>query len=55
MRIAKVVGLGGAENEPFHYVALDEVSGDQQLAIEIGHAEAFSLPLTSVGPHGAAR
>jgi uncharacterized protein len=44
MRIAKVVGLGAADDEPFHqYVVLDEVAGDRQLAIEIGHAEAFSL------------
>ena len=43
MRIAKVVGLGAAEDEPFFYVVLEEVSGDRQLAIAIGHAEAFSL------------
>jgi bifunctional DNase/RNase len=47
MRIAKVVGLRDAEDEPFHqyveYVALEEVSGDRQLAIAIGQSEAFSL------------
>ena len=43
MRIAKVVGLATAEDEPFYYVVLDEVAGDRQLAIVIGHAEAFSL------------
>jgi bifunctional DNase/RNase len=43
MRIAKVVGLATAEDEPFHYVVLEEVAGDRQLAIAIGHAEAFSL------------
>jgi bifunctional DNase/RNase len=43
MRIAKVVGLTTAEDEPFYYVVLEEVAGDRQLAIAIGHAEAFSL------------
>jgi len=43
MRIAKVVGLGAADDELFQYVVLDEVSGDRQLAIGIGQAEAFSL------------
>ena len=43
MRIAKVVGLATAEDEPFYYVVLEEVAGDWQLAIAIGHAEAFSL------------
>jgi uncharacterized protein len=43
MRIAKVVGLATAEDQPFHYVVLEEVVGDQQLAIAIGHTEAFSL------------
>ena len=44
MRISKVVGLSGADDEPFHqYVVLKEVAGDRLLAIEIGHAEAFSL------------
>jgi bifunctional DNase/RNase len=43
MRIAKVVGLGAADDELFEYVVLDEVAGDQHLAIEIGQAEAFSL------------
>jgi bifunctional DNase/RNase len=43
MRIAKVVGLGAAGDEPFYYVVLDEVAGDRQVAIAIGHAEAFSL------------
>jgi uncharacterized protein len=43
MRIAKVVGLGAADDEFFEYVVLEEVAGDRQLAIEIGQAEAFSL------------
>ena len=47
MRIAKVVGLSAAEDEPFHqyaqYVELEEVAGDRHLGIAIGHAEAFSL------------
>jgi uncharacterized protein len=43
MRIAKVVGLGAAEDEPFFYVVLEEVSGDRQLAILIAQPEAFSL------------
>jgi bifunctional DNase/RNase len=43
MRIAKVVGLGAAEDEPSYYIVLEELSGDRRLAIAIGHAEAFSL------------
>jgi bifunctional DNase/RNase len=43
MRIAKVVGLATAEDELFHYVVLEELSGDRQLAIAIGQPEAFSL------------
>jgi uncharacterized protein len=44
MRIAKVVGIGAADDEPFHqYVVLEEASGDRQLAIAIGQPEAFSL------------
>jgi uncharacterized protein len=44
MRIAKVVGLRGANDEPFHqYVVLEELAGDRQLAMAIGQAEAFSL------------
>jgi Domain of unknown function (DUF151) len=47
MRIAKVVGLRAADDEPFHqfhqYVVLEEVVGDRHLAIAIGQAEAFSL------------
>ena len=42
MRIDKVVGLMYG-NEKFLCVVLDEVTGDRQLAIEIGQAEAFSL------------
>jgi len=42
MRIAKVVGLA-ADDESFDYVVLEEVTGDQQFAISIGDAEAFSL------------
>jgi uncharacterized protein len=44
MRVAKVVGLSAADDEPFHqYVVLEEVAGDRRLPIEIGQAEAFSL------------
>jgi bifunctional DNase/RNase len=43
MWIAKVVGLATAEDELFHYVVLEEMSGDRQLAIAIGQPEAFSL------------
>jgi bifunctional DNase/RNase len=43
MRIAKVVGLAAAEDEPLHYVVLQELAGDRQLAIAIGQSEAFSL------------
>jgi uncharacterized protein len=42
-RIAKVVGLATAEDEPFYFVVLEEVAGDRHFAIAIGHAEAFSL------------
>jgi bifunctional DNase/RNase len=44
MRIAKVVGVGGAEDEVVRcVVVLDEVTGDRRLPIMIGQAEAFSL------------
>jgi uncharacterized protein len=44
MRIAKVVGLRAADDEPFHqYVVLEEVAGDRHFAIAIGQPEAFSL------------
>jgi uncharacterized protein len=43
MRIAKVVGLGAADDELVHYVVLDQVAGDRQLVFAIGHAESFSL------------
>jgi bifunctional DNase/RNase len=43
MRVAKAVGLATAEDQPFYYVVLDEVSGGRQLAIAIGQPEAFSL------------
>jgi len=39
----KVVGLATAEDEPFFYVVLEELSGDRQLAIAIGQPEAFNL------------
>jgi bifunctional DNase/RNase len=44
MRIAKVAGFAPplADTER-HFVVLEEVSGDRQLAVEIGQAEAFSL------------
>ena len=48
MRIAKVVGLRAAEDEPVRqYVVLEEVAGDRHLAIAIGQAEAFTLAATS--------
>jgi bifunctional DNase/RNase len=44
MRIAKVVGLSPADDEPFHqYVVLEAVAGDRHLAIAIGQPEAFCL------------
>jgi bifunctional DNase/RNase len=43
MRVAKVVGLGAAEDELFQCVVLDEVAGDRHLPISIGQPEAFSL------------
>jgi uncharacterized protein len=44
MRIAKVVGLRAANDEPaYQYVVLEEAAGDRQLAIAIGQPEAFSL------------
>jgi bifunctional DNase/RNase len=43
MRIAKIVGLGAADDELFQYVVLDEVAGDRHLAIAMGQPEAFSL------------
>jgi bifunctional DNase/RNase len=44
MRIAKVVGLRAANDEPFHqYVVLEELAGDRELTIAIGQPEAFSL------------
>jgi len=44
MRIAKVVGLRAADDEPFHqYVVLEELLGDRHFAIAIGQREAFSL------------
>ena len=44
MRIAKVVGVSAADDEPLHqYVVLEEVAGDRHLAIAIGQPEAFSL------------
>jgi uncharacterized protein len=43
MRITKAVGLATAGDQLFHYVVLEEVAGDRQLAIEIGQSEAFSL------------
>jgi uncharacterized protein len=43
MQIAKVVGLSAADDQWFPYVVLEEVAGDQQLAITIGQPEAFSL------------
>ena len=44
MRIAKVVGFGPPLAEPSReFVVLEEVSGDRQLAVEIGSTEAFLL------------
>jgi bifunctional DNase/RNase len=50
MRIAKVVGVGTAEDEVVRcVVVLDEVAGDRQLPIMIGQAEAFSLAARLAG------
>jgi len=44
MRIAKVVGLSAADEQPVRqYVVLEEEAGDRHLAIAIGQPEAFSL------------
>jgi bifunctional DNase/RNase len=43
MRIAKVVGLSAAGDKLFQCVVLDEMTGDRQLSIQIGQAEAFNL------------
>jgi bifunctional DNase/RNase len=43
MRIAKVVGVGAAEDEPVPCVVLEEVVGDRHLPILVGQAEAFNL------------
>jgi bifunctional DNase/RNase len=43
MQIAKVIGLSAADDQWFPYVVLEEVAGDQLLAIAIGQPEAFSL------------
>jgi hypothetical protein len=51
MRIAKVVGLTAADNELRQSVVLEEVTGDRQVAIEIGQAEAFSLAARLVSSH----
>ena len=55
MRIAKVVGLAAAEDEPFYYVVLEELAGDRQLAIAIGQPEGSAWRLASVGSHGLVR
>ena len=50
MRIAKVVGLGAAEDEQVDWaVVLDEVAGDRHFPILIGLAEAFSLSARLAG------
>jgi bifunctional DNase/RNase len=42
MRVSKVVGLTDGDGVS-EFVVLDEVGGDRQLLIQIGHAEAFAL------------
>lgn len=42
MRISKVVGLKDGDGVS-EFVVLDEVGGERQLLIQIGHAEAFAL------------
>jgi len=50
MRIAKVVGFGPPLSEDdFRCVVLEAVSGDRQIVIEIGEAEAFSLAASLQG------
>jgi hypothetical protein len=56
MRIAKVVGLSAANDEPpDQYVVLEELAGDRQLAIAIGQPEAFSLAARLGGIAGLVR
>lgn len=43
MRISKVVAAGGAEDDIFECVVLDEVHGHRHLVIQIGSSEAFGL------------
>ena len=51
MGIAKVVGLSAADNELRQYVVLEEVTGDRQVAMEIGQAGAFSLAARLASSH----
>ena len=56
MRIAKVVEIREAEDEPFHqYVVLEEVAGDRHLAIEIGHPEPSAWRVAWVESPGGVR
>jgi len=50
MRITKVVGFHQDEGA-LEYAVLDEVSGTQQLVIQIGHSEAFLLAASLQGMH----
>jgi bifunctional DNase/RNase len=54
MRIAKVVGLRGAEAEMVPCIVLEEVEGDRHLPITIGQAEACSLA-ARLGSNGVVR
>ncbi len=49
MRLSKVVGAVGAEDETFECIVLDEVGGDRHLVIQVGSSEAFSLAATLGG------
>jgi hypothetical protein len=53
MPIAKVVGLGAAEDEPFHYIVVEELSGDRQL-VDARPSDALNLAALVQAPIFAA-
>jgi hypothetical protein len=56
MRIAKVVGLSGADDEPLHqYVVLEDMSGDRHLPLRSGTRRPSAWQLASMGSPGLAR
>jgi bifunctional DNase/RNase len=47
MRVSKAVGL--KDDDVFEFMVLDELDGDRQLVIQVGHAEAFGLAASLQG------